>query len=419
MRLLADPIDLAEHVRPGDRVMWGQGTAEPRTLTRALVDQRARLGGVEVLLGVSFSETMRPEHADAITFTGFGGFGTNARLAKAGVLDVVPCHSSAISRLIDDGTLAPDVALVLLAPTDDERRFSLGPSADYVMSAIRRARVVIAEVDDAAPWTLGDTVVTADDVDVVVRSSLPVVEVPPPAVGEVERAIGGLVAERIPDGAVLQLGIGAIPAAVCAALHGKRDLGVHSGLVTDGVVDLMESGAVTNRAKALDAGRTVTSLLFGTERLYRFAHRNPAVSMRPSSYVQHPSTLARLERFCSINTALEVDLTGQVNAEVLGGVQVGAVGGAIDFVRGAALSPGGRSIVALPSTARRGTVSRIVARLAAGVTSTPRSDVDMVVTEHGVAELRGRTLRQRARALAAIAAPCVRAELEAAAEGVV
>lgn len=416
MRLVPEPIDLTPHVRPGDRVMWGQGTAEPRALTRALVDQRGLLGGVEVLLGVSFSDTFQPEHAGAITFTGFGGFGTNARLARAGVLDVVPCHASAIPGLIEDGTLAPDVAMVLLAPTDDARRFSIGPSADYVLPAVRRARVVIAEIDDHAPWTHGDTLVTDEDVDVAIRTSTPLVEVPPPAVGPVERAIAGLVAERVPDRATLQLGLGAIPAAICAALDGKHDLGVHSGLITDGVVDLVERGVVTNRAKAIDTGATVTSLLFGTARLYRFAHRNPSVQLRPSTYVQHPSTVCRLERLVSINSALEVDLTGQVNAEVVGGAQVGAVGGAVDFVRAAAMSPGGRSIVALPSTARRGTVSRIVARLADGVTSTPRSDVDLVVTEHGVAELRGRTLRERARALVAIAHPDMRAALEAAAE---
>jgi acetyl-CoA hydrolase len=368
---------------------------------------------VEVLLGVSFSDTFQPEHADAITFTGFGGFGTNARLGKAGVLDVVPCHASAVPRLIEDGTLAPDVAFVLLAPTDEGARFSLGPTSDYIGAAIRHARVVIAEIDEQAPWTLGDTIVAAGDIDVAVRSSRPLVEVAAPRVGATERAIAGLVAERVPDGAVLQFGIGAIPAAICEALRTKRDLGIHSGLITDGVVDLIERGVVTNRAKPIDTGLTVTSLLFGTRRLYDHAHRNPALAMRPSTYIQDPATLARLERFFSINTALEVDLTGQVNAEVVGGAQVGAVGGAVDFVRGTALSQGGRSIVALPARARGGTLSRIVPRLGAGVTSTPRSDVDMVVTEYGVAELRGRSLRQRAKALTAIAHPSFRAELEA------
>jgi acyl-CoA hydrolase len=411
----AGDLDLAAWVRPSDRVMWGQGTAEPRTLTEALVGQRHRLGGVEVLLGVSFGDTLQPEHADALRFTGFGGFGTNARLSRAGVLDVVPCHASAIPGLIEDNTLAPDVALVLLAPTDDGRRFSVGPTSDYVRTAIQRARTVIAEVSAAVPWTLGDTLVDGERIDVAIETDRPPVEVPPPAVGPVERAIAAHVAERVPDGAVLQFGLGGIPTAICEALAAKRDLGVHSGLITDGVVDLIERGAVTNRAKPFDAGVTVTSLLFGTRRLYDFAHRNPALAMRPSTYISDPSKLARLERFHSINTALEVDLTGQVNAEVLDEAQVGAVGGAIDFVRGAALSPGGRSIIALPSTARRGTRTRIVARLGGGVTSTPRSDVDMIVTEHGVAELRGASLRQRARALIAIAHPDARPGLEEAA----
>lgn len=416
MPVPAADLDLAGLVRPGDRILFGQATGEPRALTAALVEQRSRLGGVEAFLGVMLSDTFQPEHADAIRFRALGGFGTNARLSRAGVLDVVPCHISAVPGLIADGTIGADVVFVQLSPPDSAGRHSLGPVADYLRPALERARVVVGEVNEHVPWTCGDTVVEAGRLDRVVHSDHPPLEVPPPALGEAERRIGEHVAERVPDGAVLQLGIGSIPEAVCSALGGKRDLGVHSGMITDGVAELMEAGVITNRRKPIDPGATVTGVLLGGRRLLQFAHRNPAIQMRPATYTHGAAVLARLERFVSINTAVEVDLTGQVNAEVAGGFHLGAVGGAVDYVRGAVASAGGTAIIALPATARGGSVSRIVGRLGAGVTSTARSDTDLVVTEYGVAELRGRSLRERACRLIQIAHPDVRAGLEEAAE---
>jgi acyl-CoA hydrolase len=249
-----------------------------------------------------------------------------------------------------------------------------------------------------------------------VHSAHEPLEVAAPTLGDAERRVGEHVAERVPDGAVLQLGIGSIPEAVCGALGGKRDLGVHSGMITDGVAELMEAGVITNRRKPIDPGETVTGVLLGGRRLLQFAHRNPAVQMRPATYTHGAAVLARLERLVSINTAVEVDLTGQVNAEVAGGFHLGAVGGAVDYVRGAVASAGGTAIIALPATARGGSISRIVGRLGGGVTSTARSDTDLVVTEYGVAELRGRSLRERACSLIRIAHPDFRAGLEEAAE---
>jgi acyl-CoA hydrolase len=418
MPVPAADLDLAGVVRPGDRILFGQATGEPRALTAALVEQRGRLGGVEVFLGAMLSDTFQPEHADAIRFRALGGLGTNARLSRAGVLDVVPCHISAVPGLIADGSIGADVVFVQLSPPDAAGRHSLGPVADYLRPALERARTVVGEVNEHVPWTHGDTALEPGRLDHVVRSSHPPLELPPPALGDAERAILEHVAGRVPDGAVLQLGIGSIPEAVCGALGEKRDLGVHSGMITDGVADLMEAGVVTNRRKPIDPGQTVTGVLLGGRRLFEFAHCNPAVQMRPATYTHGASVLARLERFVSINGAVEVDLSGQVNAEMAGEVHVGAVGGAVDYVRGAVASAGGSAIVALPSTARAGSVSRIVARLPAGVTSTARSDTDLVVTEFGVAELRGRSLRERAASLTRIAHPDFRAELEAAAERV-
>jgi acyl-CoA hydrolase len=416
MPVPAADLDLAGLVRPGDRIVFGQATGEPRALTTALVEQRSHLGGVEAFLGVLLSDTFQPEHADAIRFRALGGFGTNARLSRAGVLDVVPCHISAVPGLIADGTIGADVVFVQLSPPDSTGRHSLGPVADYLRPALERARVVVGEVNEHVPWTCGDTVVETGRLDRVVRSAHPPLEVPAPDLGEAERRVVEHVAERVPDGAVLQLGIGSIPEAVCGALSERRDLGVHSGMITDGVAELMEAGVITNRRKPIDPGATITGVLLGGRRLLQFAHRNPAIQMRPATYTHGAAVLARLERLVSINTAVEVDLTGQVNAEVAGGFHVGAVGGAVDYVRGAVSSAGGAAIIALPSTARGGSVSRIVGRLGAGVTSTARSDTDLVVTEYGVAELRGRSLRERACSLIRIAHPDFRAGLEEAAE---
>jgi acetyl-CoA hydrolase len=418
MPVPAADVDLAALIRPGDRVLFAQATGEPRALTAALVEQRARLGGVEVFLGVMLSDTFQPEHADALRFRALGGFGTNARLSRAGVLEVVPSHISAVPGLIADGSIGADVVLVQLSSPDGTGRHSLGPVADYVRPALERARVVVGEVNDHVPWTHGDTVVETARLDHVVRSNHPPLEVPPSRLGDADRAIVNHVAERVPDGSVLQLGIGSVPEALCGALGGKRDLGMHSGMITDGVADLMEAGVITNRRKPIDQGQTVTGVLLGTRRLYGYAHRNPAIQMRPATYTHGASVLAQLERLVSVNTAIEVDLTGQVNAEVVDSVHVGGVGGAVDYVRGAVGTSQGTAIVALPSTARGGSVSRIVARLPAGVTSTPRSDTDLVVTEFGVAELRGRSLRERACGLIRIAHPDFRAELQAAAERV-
>jgi acyl-CoA hydrolase len=408
------PLDLAALLRPGDLVVWGQASAEPRTLTELLVAQRHRLAGLRCFIGMPADTAITPEHADALTFLSFCGTGGNARLHAAGALQIVPAPYSALPGLLGRrGALAADAVLVQVSAPDGQGRHSLGLADDYLSAALDAARVVVAEVNDQVPRTPGARTLTAADWTAAVRASRPPAELPaaPPAADV--RAVAARVAGLIDDGATLQFGIGTLPEAVLGALHGHRDLGIHTGLLTDGALGLIESGAVTGARKTTDRGVAVAGFVCGSARLFRFLDRNPAVALRPTGYTHDPEILAAQHHLAAINGAVEVDLTGQVNAEQLGSRYVGAVGGAGDFLRGAARSPGGLPVIALPSTARG--ASRIVARLS-GPVSTARSDVGLVVTEFGVADLRGATLAQRAERLLAIAHPAHRPGLEDALE---
>ncbi len=405
-------LDLAEFMRPGDGVVFGQGTGEPEALTRALAAQRAHIGGARVFMGAGFSKSFGPEHADALRMKGIGGIGTHRRLVAAGCLDVLPCHVSRIPALIRSGAIPADVVLLQLSPPNERGEYSWALANDYLRAAVEQARVVIAEVNAQAPWTPSDRPLTDADITVRVDTDRPLLQLPGAAFGELERRIAAHVDPHVPERATLQVGIGAIPEAIVAQLAGRRGLGVHSGMIGDSVVELMERGAVTNEHKGVDEGVTVSGVLFGTDRLYRFAHRNPSIRLAALDYTHAGPTLAKIRRLVSINSALEVDLTGQVNAEALGADYLGAVGGQVDFVRAARQSEGGVSIIALPATARGGADSRIVARLSGPVT-TARSEVDLVVTEHGAVRLAGLGLRERMRALIGIAAPAHREGLEA------
>jgi acyl-CoA hydrolase len=405
IRVTAGELDLRRWIRPGDGIVIGQGTAEPLTLTEALVGQRGELGGVRAFLTAMFSDTFLPGGVDGIALYGMGGVGTNRRLIKAGAMDVLPCHVSQNAELITNGTIPCDVALVQVAPADAAGRFSLGLGADHSRAAVDKARVVIAEANRQVPQTTCDVALTEADIDVLVETDRQPIQLPSSAVGELEKKIAAHVDAFIPDRATLQVGLGAIPEAIIAMLANRRDLGIHSGMVGDSLVDLVERGVVTNAAKGMDPGVSITGVLFGTDaKLYRFAHRNPALKLCPVNYTHALDVLSQLQRFVSINSALEVDLTGQVNAESIGGDYIGAVGGQVDFVRAAGRSSGGTSIIALPSTAGGGALPRIVARLSGPVT-TARSDVDIVATEHGAVRLRGLALRERAQAMIGLAAP--------------
>lgn len=408
-----DPLalpDLRPWLRDGDVVTWGQCNAEPLTLTRALVAQRQHFKRLHLVTGIAHADTLQPEQADVFSFTSYCGTGGNRALARAGLLDILPGPYSQFTGRLRQGALKVDVVLVQVSPPDAQGRHSLGLVNDFLPAAIDAARVVIAEINPGVPWTFGARTLAADDMAACFPALFPPLATAPGTPSEVEAMIARRVAALIDDGATLQVGLGGSAEATLALLTDRRDLGLHSGMVGDGLVTLAESGALTNARKTIDAGISIAALLVGSARLSAFAHRNPAVQLRGCDYTHGADVLRRIDRLVALNSAIEVDLTGQANAEVAAGQYVGAVGGAPDFLRAAALSHGGLPIIALPSTA--GPRSRIVAQLSGPVT-TPRCDAGLIVTEQGVADLRGLSLRQRALRMIDIAAPAHRAALAA------
>jgi acyl-CoA hydrolase len=414
-----EALDFTALVRPGDTVVCAQGVAEPLSLTRRLVAQRTHIGRFNLFIGPSYTDTFLPEHGDWIAFRSYCGTSRNAPLVAAGVMDVLPLHYSQLSPLHASGALPADVVLMSVSAPDAQGRFNLGLTRDYVIDAARRARTVVLESTPCVPWVFGAEL--PDDIhpSVVLHTTREPLTLDSRGDGNdsVEAAIARHVASLVPDGATLELGIGSLPERVLQALRGHRELGIHSAVIGDGVVELIEAGVVTDARKPFDMGVTVAGLLMGTRRLYDFAQRNPRVRLAPASHTHATAVMAALPNFFAINGAVEVDLSGQVNAESSNGRYIGAVGGQVDFVRGANTSPGGRALMVLPSSAKGGRISRIVPRLVDGVVTTARSDVDAVVTEFGIAELRGKSLRERAKALIAVAHPDHREALERAAAG--
>jgi acyl-CoA hydrolase len=398
----ADTLDFAALVRPGDHVLCGQGAAEPLTLTSRLVAAADAIGAVEVFVGPLFSDTFAAAGA-GMRFASYGAMGRSAVLWKAGRLDVIPIHYSVLDAAFASGRMKADVVLLQLAPAPSGQGFSLGLANDYVAQAARHARIVLAEVNPRVPWTHGAPLPDDVRLHALVAAEHDPIALAPVVIGAVEQAIARNVAAIVPDRATLQIGIGAIPDAVLSGLTGHRDLGIHSGVIGDRVIELLKAGAITNAHKSRDASLTVTNTIFGTRRAYDHVHDNAQVHVRPAAQTHAYAVLAAIDRLIAVNSAIEVDLTGQVNAEVAAGAYVGGVGGMLDFTRGASASVGGRAIIALPATARNGAVSRIVPRLSH--VTVPRSDVDVVATEHGVAHLRGISLVERARRLIGIADP--------------
>ncbi len=415
MTITVDPanLDLARWLKPGDRIVFGQACGEPATLVEALIAQGAAIGGLSAFIATSFSGLFTPETAASFTLSSMGAIGALRAMTKAGALQVIPAHVSQIGPMIEAGIIGCDVAMIQVSPADADGNHSLGLIADHVLTTVAKARVVIAEVNDQVPFTLGETIPAAR-IDCAVPVSRTPVEVAPAKVGETDTAIARHCAAFIGDGACLQTGVGAVPDAILQLLGDRRDLGIHSGMLGDGVVDLIDAGVVTNARKAIDTGVCVNGALVGTKRLYDWADRNPLMRMSTTAYTHDAAVLGRLEKLVTINSALEVDLTGQVNAEQSGSAYLGGTGGQVDFVRAGARSPGGHSIIALSATAKGGTLSKIVPTLSGPVT-TARSDVDVIVTDHGAAQLKGQTLAERTRRLIAIAHPDFRESLSAAA----
>jgi acetyl-CoA hydrolase len=410
-----DDLDFAGLIQPGDTVGWAQATAEPVLLTRLLHNQAARCPPFRLFFALTFASDFADDHPN-VTVTALGGAGAGRRFFADEAGGVVPANISGLCELIAQGRPRIDVVLLQVAGPDEAGNYNAGVGIECLNEMIAGARLVIAQINPLLPWTLGDTLIEPGHIDILVPAAHPVLELPVRPIGPVERAIAAHIAQLVPDRATIELGIGGIPEAVTRALGSKHGLGIHSGTIGDGVAELIKAGVVDNRHKEIDAGVTVALMLMGSRRLYDFADRNPAIAIRSPRYTHDALVLGNFRRFVAINAALEVDLTGQVNAETGDGRHIGVVGGQMDFVRAAGRAPEGRSIIALASTSRDRRRSRIVARLADGIVTTPRADADCVVTEHGIAELKGRTLAERARALLAIADPAFRAELERATE---
>jgi acyl-CoA hydrolase len=407
-------LDLSAYVRSGDHIVWGQACGEPTTLVEALIAQADKIGRVSAFAATSFSGLLSAQAAEKISLSSMGAIGALRTVAAAGRLGIVPCHVSQVGPMIEQRLIGCDVAFVQVSPPDAAGNHSYGLVSDFIQTAVAQARVVIAEVNDQVPFTFGDGVLPADRITCAVKASRMPVEVPAAQIGETDLAIAKIVAGYVEDGAVIQVGIGAVPDAILRLLRDRRDLGVHSGMIGDGLVDLVEAGVITNALKPIDTGVSITGALIGTRRLYEFVNRNPKIGMRRSAYTHSEATLSRLPKLVTINSAIEVDLTGQVNAEQSGSQYLGGTGGQVDYVRAGSRSQGGHAVIALPATAKGGKISRITAALAGPVT-TARADVDIIVTEFGAAELKGQTLAERTRRLIAIAHPDFREELDKAA----
>ncbi len=412
--MIATADEAVQRIRPGQRIFIGTGAAEPLELVEALTRRAPELPDTEIVHLLTFGEAPYA-HKEMAQYFRVNSFfiAENVRgIIQEGLGDYTPIHLSDIPRLFDSGRLPLDVALIQVTPPDTRGMCSLGVSVDIVKSAIANASLVIAQVNPNMPRTHGDSLVHVYDIDVLVPSNQPIIEVMPPEVDETTRQIAEHVAALIEDGSTLEFGIGRIPQALMGFLRDKKDLGIHTEMISDGIIDLVEAGVVTGARKTLDRGKIVTSFCLGTKRLYEYVDDNPLFAFHPTEYVNDPSVITKQHKMVAINTALEIDLTGQVCSDSLGTRFFSGVGGQVDFNRGAAKAPGGKAIIALPSTAKNGTVSRIVTRLTpgAGVVLT-RAGVHYVVTEYGVAYLHGKSIQERALALITIAHPKFRAQL--------
>ena len=406
-----DPVteqaaDLTGLLRPGDRILVGQGSGEPASLMRLLARAADTVPGLTAVIGTTLGDI--PGADAGLAFESYGAMGTAARL-PAGALTVIPQHYSQFVRRIVDGRVGCDVVFVQLSAPDDHGDLFLGMGDLHLIDAARRARVVVAETNPATPRTPGSRWPGDVPVHLAVASAAPPRAPLPARDGEGDRALAERVAALVPDRAVIQLGVGRLPDTIAELLAGHRDLGLHSGVLTDGCAALIQSGALTNAAKEIDTGLSVAGVLIGGERLLDHVRQDRSIRICPTAHTHSTGVIARLSRFTAINSAIEVDLTGQINSENAGGRRVGGTGGQVDVTRAAQWSDGGRAIVALPATARAGSLSRIVP----GVShvTVARTDADTVVTEWGVAELAGQSLDERARRMIAIAAPDFREDL--------
>ncbi|MBF0160244.1 MAG: GNAT family N-acetyltransferase, partial [Magnetococcales bacterium] len=409
-----DSAQWSRWVKPGDRIFIGSNAASPQALIRDMLDHKEALKDVEIVHILTLGDTpwTRLEYSDHLRVNALF-LGTHTREAvRQGIADYTPCFLSEIPSLFLEGILPIDVALIMVSPPDQHGYCSFGVSVDIVSAACRSARRIIAQVNPSMPRTFGQSFIPMDRIDAWIEIDMPLPELKPPPLDDVTLRIGQYVAMLIPDGATLQMGIGKIPDAVLSYLGQHHDLGIHTEMFSDGVVDLMQRGVINNRRKSTRPGKAVVTFCMGTRKLYDFVHQNPHIEFHPSEYVNNPSVIASNDRMVAINSAMEVDLTGQVVADSLGDRFYSGIGGQVDFIRGASMSRHGKPIIALPATAHHGTVSRIVPFLTEGSgVVTSRGDVHYVVTEYGIATLRGRSIRERAMELIQVAHPAFRDQL--------
>ncbi len=407
------PEQAAAKVASGNRVVTGHAAGSPDILINALVNRAAELRDVEIVHLVALGECRycAPEHEGSFRYNGpYLSGGTRKAVAECRA-DFTPYFFHQVPELLRSPDFPVDYAFITVSLPDEDGKVSLGVAVDYTLQGALSAKTVIAVINPNMPYIKG-ALMDVTDIDYFVQADVPLFEIPLPKIGEVEKAIGGHIAALIKDGDCLQLGIGAIPDAVLSCLGDKKELGIHSEMISDGVMDLAEKGVITGSRKSLHPGKIVITFAMGSSKLYRWMDKNPVVESYPVDYVNDPRVIGKNDNLISINSALSVDLLGQVAADSVGTQVFSGVGGQVDFVRGVRFSNGGLSIIAMPSTASKGKISRISGVLSPGQpVTTSRYDVDHVVTEHGVAALRGKTMVQRAKALISIAAPEFREQL--------
>lgn len=402
-----------KNIHDNDKVVMAFGCGEPRGIVRALRENYKDYKNVEIINMLLLGEThwVDEEVKGHFRYNSFFASGTNRKAIADGTADFTTCYLSEAPMVLRD-IVKPRVAVMSVTPPDDEGYVSLGTNCDYIETTISHCEVVIGQVNKNVPYTYGKTRKHFSEFTCFAEYDEELPEVPSLPITEVERQIGKNCASLINDGDTIQLGIGGIPNAICEELKHKKDLGLHSEMVGDGVVDLIESGVINNSKKTINKGKTVLGFAFGTKKLFDFLNNNKDVVMTPMDYVNNPFVIAQHDNMVSVNSCIEIDLMGQVVSDTIGLNQFSGVGGQVDFVRGATMSKGGRSIMAMPSSAKKGTVSKIVPKITDYSTvTTTRNDVNFVVTEYGIAQLKGKTLKERARSLISIAHPDFREEL--------
>ena len=404
------------HIHSGDRVVVAHACAEPVILTDAMTEAAEKYDWKEIevvhMVAMGKAGYCAPEMSAHFRHNALFVGGSTRKAVEEGRADFTPVFFSEVPDLLRNNMHVNAVLMQVSAP-DEHGYCSLGVSCDYTKAAAECADIRIAQVNANMPRVLGDNFIHISKLDYIVPEDTDLIELQPPKIGEVQKKIGENIASLVKDGDCLQLGIGAIPDAVLMFLKDKKDLGIHSEMFSDGVVDLINAGVITNKCKQIDQGQCVATFLMGTRKLYDFVDNNPMVQMKPVDIVNDPRVICQNDNVVSINSCVEVDLMGQVCSESVGLKQISGVGGQVDFVRGANMSKGGRTIMAMPATAAKGTISKIVPLLAEGAAvTTSRCDVDYVVTEYGIAKLHGCTLKERARQLIHIAAPEFRESLK-------